>query len=204
LELKEGAFLSLLLFFPQRVRSFISGIFNLQAVMYSPKVRILEKAAIHARIRRMAYEIYEANYSESEVIIIGIDERGGFLADELCRHLREISPLQIISAGAYVDRSDAPQSVGIDLSLEISELRDKSVIVVDDVLYTGFTLLHVVSILLQAFPRRMHTAVLIDRGHRNLPVSSDFVGLELATTIQQHVVVEIDVESGDAAAFLVD
>lgn len=172
--------------------------------MSAPQTRILDQVAIHARMRRMAYEIYEANYSETEVIIIGIDERGGFLANELCQYLREISPLSIISAGVQVDRTDAPQSIGIDLSIDIESLRGKSVVVVDDVLYTGFTMLHVISILLQAFPRRLHTAVLIDRGHRSLPISSDFVGLELATTIRQHVVVEVDTEARKTEAFLRD
>lgn len=196
--------MSLLLFLPRRLRSFIPFIVNSLPAMHSPKTIILNQSAIHARIKRIAYEIYEANYSEVEVIIIGIDERGSFLADELCQNLREISPLRIISAQAEVDRSDAPQSIGLDLSIDLNSLRGKSVVVVDDVLYTGFTMLHVVSILLQAFPRSLHTAVLIDRGHRSLPISSDYVGLELATTIQQHVIVEIDAASGDAAAFLVD
>ncbi len=196
--------MSLLLFFPLQVRSFIPVNFNPQAAMHSPQTQILDQVAIRARIRRIAYEIYEAHYSEAEIIVIGIDERGGFLADALCRDLREISPLRIIAAGAYVDRSDAPQSIGIDLSIDIGELRGKSVIVVDDVLYTGFTLLHVVSILLQAFPRSLHTAVLIDRGHRSLPIASDYTGLELATTIQQHVYVEIDGDTGVVEAFLRD
>ena len=169
--------------------------------MSATKVRILDHDSIKARLKRMAFEIYEANYSEEGLFVIGIDERGGFLGRELMKNLEQISPLKLTFVESHLDRSQAA-FMGIELSIEIEELYGKSIVVVDDVLYSGNTLLQVVSILLQAVPSKLRTAVLIDRGHRTVPVSSDFVGMVLATTIQQHVSVEIHEETKKIEAFL--
>lgn len=170
--------------------------------MTDNKLKILGQHAIFARLKRMAYEIYEANYKEEELIVIGIDERGGYLAQQLCAHLSEISSMNIHLIHANLDRSD-PAGIGIDLSIEdVETLKAKTLIVVDDVLYTGNTMLNVVAILLQAGTRSIQTATLIDRGHRKMPVSPDFVGMELATTIHQHVIVEIDESNGNVQVFL--
>ncbi len=168
--------------------------------MMAAKINILSAEAISTRIKRMAFEVYESNYLDEELVVIGIDERGGFIAEQLCEYLERVSDLSLHLVGAKLDRNQTPGGMGIELDLELSDLRGKSVLVVDDVLYTGITMLNVVAILLQAGPRKIQTAVLIDRGHRNMPVSPDFVGVELATTIQQHVSVEI--EEGIAQAFL--
>jgi pyrimidine operon attenuation protein/uracil phosphoribosyltransferase len=166
------------------------------------KVKILDQEAIRARLRRMAFEIYESYYQEKKLIVIGIDQRGGYLATELCRYLEEVSPLEIHLVNTHVDRSDPSGSIGIEIPMDIEDIQDQPVLVVDDVVYSGRTMLNVVAILLQAGARIIHTAVLIDRGHRTLPVSCDYVGMELATTIQQHVSVEIDESEGRAEVFL--
>lgn len=169
----------------------------------STRIQILDQAGILARLKRMAFEIYEANYQEKQLFIIGIDERGGFLAKELQALLEEISPLETHFVQARLDRSGESHEMGITLDLENLEvLRNNPVLVVDDVLYTGTTLLNVVAILLQAGPSTLRNAVLIDRGHRNMPVSADFIGLELATTLHQHVSVEINPETRKVQAFL--
>jgi len=150
----------------------------------------------------MAYEIYEANYQEPELIVIGIDERGGFLAQELCAFLEKISLIPITLVSSHLDRAAEGGAMGIELSASIEDLEGKPVIVVDDVLYTGRTLMNVVAILLHAGPRSIQAAILIDRGHRSMPISPDFVGLELATTIQQHVFFDTGKETGQVMAYL--
>jgi pyrimidine operon attenuation protein/uracil phosphoribosyltransferase len=167
------------------------------------KVQILDQEGITARLLRMAYEIYEANYHEKSLYIIGIDERGGFMGKQLLKHLQNISPLELHFINAHLDRSGGQGEIGIELGLEsLESLRDQSLLLVDDVLYSGSTLLNVVAILLQAKPAKLRTAVLIDRGHRQMPVSADFVGLELATTLQQHVSIEIADDQEMVQAFL--
>jgi len=170
--------------------------------MSEHKIKILDQTSIRARLKRMAYEIYERNFHSPDLIVIGIDERGGFLGGEIVAYLHEISPLSVEYVVANIDKESDPVSYGVDLSIDIETLKGKRVVVVDDVLYTGRTLLNVVAILLQAAPETIQTAILIDRGHRSLPVSSDIVGFELATTIQQHVSVEIDQDLNRVNAFL--
>ena len=173
--------------------------------MSATQVKILNQSESASRLKRIAYEIYERNYLEEELIILGIDERGGYLASEIAKYLEEVSPLSIHLADANVDRSESDGSLafGIDLSIGIEDLQDQVVIVVNDVLHTGITLLNVVAILLHAGPKMIQTAVLINRGHRVMPVSSDYVGMELATTIHQHIQVVINQEEKEVQAFLV-
>lgn len=165
-------------------------------------VPILDQVGIYARLRRMAYQIYEANFLEAELILIGIDQRGGFLARELVAYLEQICPIPLTLVQSQLDRVSDSESLGIDLSIDIEDMKGKPLVVVDDVLYTGRTLLNVVAILLQAQPKSIQTAILIDRGHRSLPVAADFVGLELATTLHQQVTVEIDEPAGRIQAYL--
>ncbi|MDX2248090.1 MAG: phosphoribosyltransferase family protein [Bacteroidia bacterium] len=165
------------------------------------KVKILDQTAIFAKLKRMAYQIYEANYLEKEIYIMGIDERGGFLAKELADFLRELSNREIILVKAGLDRSESP-GMGVSLSVDIEKLSGKAVVVVDDVLYSGVTMLNVVSILLQAGTKTIQVAVMIDRGHRLVPVSADFIGMELATTLQQHVSFETTGEKKEVSVYL--
>lgn len=164
------------------------------------KIKILDNASIHQRLKRIAYEVYESHYLEKELLVIGIDERGGKLAKLLSEQLKAISPLELTLIDSQLDRKSDPPGIGIELNIGLDELRNKPVLVVDDVLYTGTTLLNVVSILLYAYPKSIRTAILVDRGHRMLPVSADFTGLELATTFHQHVAFEM--EGDDMAAYL--
>jgi pyrimidine operon attenuation protein/uracil phosphoribosyltransferase len=133
----------------------------------------------------MAWEVYERNFSEQELCLVGIDQRGGFIARELATRLLAISPLRVKVIAA-------PRDEAGKISLEGAEsLRDKAVLIVDDVLYTGSTFFVVLNAVMQQQPRKVQTAALIDRGHRNLPITADFVGMDLATTLKQHVSVEM-------------
>ncbi|MCI4668578.1 MAG: phosphoribosyltransferase [Bacteroidia bacterium] len=164
------------------------------------KIKILDNASIQQRLKRIAYEVYESHYLEKELLVIGIDERGGKLANVLAEQLSEISPLDLTQVDAHLDRDSEAPSIGIELNIGLEEIKDRPILVVDDVLYTGTTMMNVVSILLYAFPKSIRTAVLVDRGHRMLPVSADFVGLQLATTYHQHVAFELQGE--DMSAYL--
>ena len=168
----------------------------------STKILIMENEEILSRLHRMAFEIYERNYHHQVLHVIGVNERGSYLASKILEYLQKVSPLEFVYSQAQVDKHSDPISYGIQLEMDPAELKGKDVIIVDDVLYTGRTLLNVVAILLQAGPSTIQTAILVDRGHRSLPISPDFVGVELATTLQQHVSVEIDREQEVAKAYL--
>ncbi|MEL6134514.1 MAG: phosphoribosyltransferase family protein [Bacteroidota bacterium] len=168
--------------------------------MEDQQLQILDHASVQHRLKRMAFEIYEAHYEEEELLIIGIDERGGHIAQAIVEQLDIISPLSLVYIQAHLDRETNAPAIGIELEATVEELYQKPLLVVDDVLFKGSTMLNVVSILLHAFPKSIRTAVLIDRGHRSLPVAADFTGLTLATTVKEYVSVHI--EAGDITAFL--
>ncbi|MDX1905854.1 MAG: phosphoribosyltransferase family protein [Bacteroidia bacterium] len=169
--------------------------------MAAAKVKILDTWDIQARLMRMAYEIYEAYFLETELVVIGIDTRGGMLARHLADNLQKISPLHIVRVDCRLD-PEPDGTLGIDIGADVELLRGKNLIVVDDVMYTGRTLMNVLAILLHTGPRSIRTAILIDRGHRLMPVHPDVVGIELATTLQQHVSVEIDPDGEGIQAFV--
>lgn len=166
---------------------------------------ILDHSAIETRLRRMAYEIYERNYAAESLVVVGVDIRGGYLAARVCAYLREIAPqIALETATATLQRQDKAGIVGnipVQLPLPLDALRGRTLLVIDDVLYGGNTLLNVVSCLLPALPARIETCVLIDRGHRLMPISPNYVGLELATSLQQHVAFRI-LPNGECAAYL--
>ncbi|MFN0201939.1 MAG: phosphoribosyltransferase family protein [Bacteroidia bacterium] len=162
---------------------------------------ILDHAAIQARIKRIAYQVYERNYEEKDLIVLGLGERGYFLAKALVLAMQPLTPLNLHLFSVEVDRSKTTGSMEIYTELRASEVKDKPVLVIDDVLYSGRTLLSVVAKVLMGEPRTIQTFVLIDRGHRAMPISPDFVGEELATSLQQHVSFEIE-ENGEAKAYL--
>ena len=169
------------------------------------KTQILDAGMVEARLRRMAYEIYEQNFEETELVLLGISVRGGYMAKRLGDLLSDISPLKVTAASAELDREVRQGRAGLmtaSFSHDAAFFEGKIVVVVDDVLYSGNTLLNVIAPLLNYNPRKIQTAVLIDRGHRTMPVFSNIVGLELATTLQQHVFVEIDEAANKAEAFL--
>lgn len=164
------------------------------------KAKILSSAAAKARLKRIAYEVYEANYGNDELVILGIDERGGFLAEQLRKYLTEISPIKtrLILAKKVED----PDGITIESEEAREVIEGKAVLIVDDVLYSGRTLFQTIAAVMELDPVRVQTAVLIDRGHRSIPVTHDFVGMLLSTSLKQHVSVEISPETQSATAYL--
>jgi pyrimidine operon attenuation protein/uracil phosphoribosyltransferase len=159
-------------------------------------ILILDNAGCQSRILRMAYQLYEFAYAQQALVLVGIDERGGHIARLLQAHLQRISPLQVhllaVPRGGLLALSDEDKA----------HLRQHPVILVDDVLYTGTTLMQAVADVIAYSPHSLHIAVLIDRGHHRYPLRADFVGRELATTLQEYITVTIDPHTGDIAAYL--
>lgn len=164
------------------------------------KAKILSSSAARARLKRIAYEVYEANYGNEKLIILGIDHRGGYLAEQLANILKEISPIEVILMMA--DKMENPDKVVIRDANAETAIRGNSILIVDDVLYSGKTLFNAIAAVMYCQPSKVQTAVLIDRGHRSIPVTHDFVGMLLSTSLKQHVSVEISPETLSATAYL--
>lgn len=165
----------------------------------STKVKILSSGAVAAMLRRMAYEIYEHNFQSQRLVMAGIGQRGGFLADRLEAHLREISPLHVVR----MDLAKNEDGSGLQwLGDARSALEGETLLIVDDVLYSGATTLQALVLAAGLKPETIQTAFLIDRGHHHFPVRHDYVGMEMATSLKQYVSVEVDPQTLRAEAFI--
>jgi pyrimidine operon attenuation protein / uracil phosphoribosyltransferase len=166
--------------------------------MPETRTQILDDKKIGRKINRIAWQIYENFYREEELIIAGIADNGSVLANRITKILQEISPIKIISGELKINKKD-PLSTTVQTNFNAEVITDKVVIVVDDVLDSGRTLMYGVHYFLNFKVKELKTVVLIDRSHRLFPVRADFVGTTLATTLKEHIRVEFSSDGNDAA-----
>lgn len=149
---------------------------------------ILNNRQIEQKIRRIAYQIYETNSLEKEVIIAGIADNGYLLAEKLATNITEISDLQVNLCKVFIDKKNPLNEVRTSLSAD--QYKNKPLILVDDVLNSGTTLIYGIKHFLDVPLKKFKTAVLVNRNHKKYPVKADFKGISLSTSIQEHIVVE--------------
>jgi pyrimidine operon attenuation protein/uracil phosphoribosyltransferase len=161
------------------------------------KAKILDKIGIERTLMRIAHEIIEKNKFTQEVCIIGIRTRGAILANRLSRCVEKIEnikvPVGIIDITLYRDDLSliAEQPVVHQTQIDF-DITDKKVILVDDVLYTGRTIRAAIDQLMDfGRPKQIQLAVLVDRGHRELPIRADFVGKNIPTALNESVEVRL-------------
>jgi pyrimidine operon attenuation protein/uracil phosphoribosyltransferase len=149
---------------------------------------ILTQDVIEKKIKRIAYEIYEHNSDEQEIILAGIWDRGMILAEQIAAILQEISPLRIRLLQLNLDKQ-RPEAVQLSEELDFN---GQVIVLIDDVANSGRTMLYALKPFLSFLPKKIQTAVLVDRKHKSFPLSVDFVGYSLATTLQDMVMVDVE------------
>lgn len=149
---------------------------------------VLNHKQIGQKLTRMAYQIFERNIHSSGLVFAGISGMGMVLARLLTEELGKISPLSIEVIEVLLDKSHVAESE-IEISPEI-ELSGKTIILVDDVLNTGKTLVYAMKPFLDFEIQKMEIAVLVNRSHGLFPVRPDYTGYELATTLNEHIQVD--------------
>ncbi|RDK84847.1 phosphoribosyltransferase family protein [Marinirhabdus gelatinilytica] len=159
---------------------------------------ILTKTEIEHKIKRMAYQIYEANVSETEVIIAGIVQNGYTLAEKLKKTVEKISPIQVTLCKVQMDKKNPITTITTSLSPE--EYTNKSLVLVDDVLHSGTTLIYGIKHFLEVPLKQFKTAVLVDRNHKKYPVKADYKGISLSTSLNENV--SVIFEKGNDRAVL--
>jgi len=151
---------------------------------------ILDQVRAAKKLRRMAYEIIENNAGEQELVLAGIRESGTVMAKNIQKLLAEISSVR---TDLFIVTLDKHFPTTVTLSKE-GNFDDKIIIVIDDVAMSGKTLLYAMQPFLAFHPKKIQTLVLVERSHKAFPVKPDYVGLSIATTLQEHIYVETEGE----------
>ena len=146
---------------------------------------ILSHDQIQHKIKRIAFQIYENNSSEKEVILAGIASNGFIFAKRLHVILSNISEIKFTLCKVVIDKS-SPTSQ-IKTSIPPEDYQNKSIVLADDVLNSGTTLIYGVKHFLNVPLKQFKTAVLVNRNHKKYPVKADFKGISLSTSLNEHV-----------------
>jgi pyrimidine operon attenuation protein / uracil phosphoribosyltransferase len=150
---------------------------------------ILDQETVARKLQRIAYEIIENNLDEKHIILAGIRENGSVIARNIEKLLLTINPsISIWNIDISLDKK-APHD--IKLSGE-TDFTDKVIIVIDDVANSGKTMLYAIKPFLAYLPKKIQTLALVERTHKAYPVNTDYVGLSVATTLQEHIFVEVE------------
>ena len=155
--------------------------------MSSKKNYILSKEVAEKKLRRMSYEILENNIDEKEIILAGIRESGSVVAQVIQKMLSEISTIKTELITVLLDKKE-PTDVSLSNNIDVN---NKVVVLIDDVSNSGKTLLYALKPFIDSHPKKIQTLVLVERTHTSFPVRPDYVGLSIATTIQEHIFVEV-------------
>jgi len=168
--------------------------------MPEKKLLILNKTQVQQKIDRMAYQIWEDNFDEKELVIAGIVGCGYTLSLRVKKVLEKISEIKVILMKITLDKENMHLPATTDIPVE--RCADKVVILVDDVLNRGRTFAYGLGVFLNIPIKKIRTMVMVDRSHRIFPVSTDFTGLKLATVLKEHVDVVLDEKGNDDAVYL--
>ena len=157
---------------------------------------ILNNQEIKHKITRIAYQIFETFVDEEEIVIGGIASNGFVFAKKIATELEKISTIKVVLCEVFINKQNV--NAPITTSLSVEQYQNKGLILVDDVLNSGTTLIYGVKHFLEVPLKKLKTAVLVDRNHKKYPVKADFKGISLSTSLQEHVQVVFD-EIGDYA-----
>ncbi len=165
------------------------------------KVKILNTIQIQQKLNRLAYEVYENNFNEKSLLIVGIEGNGYKVAANLAEKLKEISPIKIQLGKIKLDK-DKPWEHSPKIDFDEKAFVNKTTILVDDVLNSGKTLIYAVKLFLDKPVKKLSTVILVDRSHNRFPVKADYVGLTLSTTLQEHIETDFS-KKGNEAVYLI-
>jgi pyrimidine operon attenuation protein/uracil phosphoribosyltransferase len=152
---------------------------------------ILSEEDIYIKIKRISLQILENCLEDKVIIVAGIYKNGALLAERISAQLKELTDTEVVLATVTIDKKNPLDSVQV--SIEPSLYENKSVILVDDVLNTGSTLMFAAKHFLDVPLKQFKTAVLVDRNHKKYPIKADFKGVSLSTSLNERV--EVDFKS---------
>ncbi len=150
------------------------------------KELILNSDQVNQKIKRIAYAIYENNFKEKAIVLAGIEGQGYTLTTILAQEVETISPLKVIVVKVSLDKLALRQSE-VSIDVEVKELKNKCIVLIDDVLNTGRTLAYGLKPFLNTDVKKIEIAVLVNRSRTTFPLLPTYTGYELSTTLTEHV-----------------
>ena len=153
------------------------------------EIKILDKSKISQIILRLSWEIYENNFNEDDIFLVGIGDKGLLIANIVNENLRKISTLKPSVSKITFNRENPHDE--ISLSIPSDEYKNKTVILIDDVLYSGRTLMYCSKAFLNTPLKKMSVLVLVDRNHNTYPIKANYVGYSMSTTLKEYVRVDL-------------
>ena len=164
-------------------------------------MQILNHVQIQQKIKRLAIQILENNFDVDEIILAGINNKGMKFAQLMLDELNSRSDVTCHLCQIRLNPAD-PLADEVSLDINPASLKDKNIIVFDDVANTGRTLFYAMIPFLTTLPQKIEIAVLVDRKHKAFPIYADYVGVSLATTAKENIEVQIDPAKEFSARFL--
>jgi pyrimidine operon attenuation protein/uracil phosphoribosyltransferase len=174
------------------------------------KAKVIDEEGLERTLTRLAHEILEKNKGSQNLVLIGMRTRGEFIATRIHEKIKEIDHsnpnLGILDVTLYRDdfrtRLKQPQVSITNITFDVNE---KDIILIDDVLYTGRTVRAALDALMDlGRPNSIQLCVLVDRGHREMPIRADFVGKNIPTSFNEEVKVKLKEIDSEDAVYLVD
>ena len=165
---------------------------------------VVDEITMNRAITRITYEIIERNKDLSQIVLAGIKTRGVFIAKRIQQRLAQLEKIEI--PVCEVDTKPFRDDIKVkeDTTVIPVDITDREVIIVDDVLYTGRTIRAAIDNLVSNGPSRVSLAVLVDRGHRELPIRADYVGKNIPTSHLEEIIVEMTEKDGQDRVLIVE
>ncbi len=155
------------------------------------KKQILTAEVANKKLRRMALQVVEQNYNETEILLIGIKTNGTVIAQKVSEYLKEIFTGKLTVLELSIDKKN-PLTISLDNKIDFT---GKTILLIDDVANSGRTMLYALKPLLEQLPKKIQTLALVERTHKSFPVDVDYVGFSVSTTEDEHI--EVEVEGGE-------
>lgn len=149
--------------------------------------QIMTAEVANKKLRRMALQVVEDNYTETQLILIGIKASGSVIAAKIGQYIKEVFTGEVVILELSMDKKH-PLNISLNSDMD---LNDKTIVLIDDVANSGRTMLYALKPLLNQLPKKVQTLALVERTHKSFPVDVDYVGFSVSTTLDEHILVEV-------------
>ena len=150
--------------------------------------QILTAEVADKKLRRMALQLIEDNYTETQLVLIGIKNHGTVIAEKISQYIKEVFTGEVLVLELSMDKKN-PLTISLDTGMDFT---DKIIVLIDDVANSGRTMLYALKPLLEQLPKKIQTLALVERTHKTFPIEVDYIGYSVSTTLDEHICVEVE------------